>query len=1006
MQMQTLRVPTNRNSVNPDNQLIHRIKQVHQCGDRFRFEIRGLKDDQNTTIKLQRALKNEAWITNIQASHITGRVLVEIDSQFETDDLANAFGLLVEDFFWRKDRDLLDRELDLPTDSEVFASKLPSLTSWHSITLSKCLEILDTNPDLGISKSERQIRQSLVGKNDFNLVVRINHWQLIRDQLVNVPNGLLVGSAVISVLTGGLADAGMIAAVISINCIIGYRTSLSAEVAINSLGPPPTDEVRVLQNEVWLAISPENLVPGDIVQLKNGVVPADCLLLTSGDLTVDESMLTGESQNSPKQTGLLPAATPLHDRQNMLYAGTVITGGQGVGVVVGTGPQTEIGKIRSLTARTIPRKPQLQRQLDDLGTNTAQMASGLCGVFFIVGIVRGISILEMLKSAVSLAVAAIPEGLTAVGTLSFAFGIEKLKQRGVYCRDLRSVENIGSIHYLCLDKTGTVTANRMTAMAFYAGATPLTKSDIANGVTDLPHVMALLEVAALCSDAKIGEAGRSGSPTEMALLEAAALGKIDIASMGSRHPRFATVYRTNERLYMTTQHECMEAGDSSNSGVFSATKGDPEAVLKFCSAIQMQDGIRPLTDEDREAVLNENKRLAASGMRVLGFARTVTRPQVAIESDAIANLQYVWNGLIGISDPPRPGVANLIRNLHLAGIDTALITGDQLGTAISVAQELGFNGEVGIKAVDAKMLAGCSAHERLNIIAANHVFARVTPEEKLQIISALQDLGNIVGMTGDGVNDSPALRAADVGIAMGRSGSNAARETADLVISDDNLETLLQAILEGRTIRKNLKQTVRFMLASNYSEILSMLIGLILTGRNVLNPLQLLWVNIITDIFPGLALASKPMSPDIIHEAPPRPGSDLLSEADTNAMLRDSLVMTLGTLPHFIGKNRNSKVDSTGVLMSLVSAQMSYALALGMSKSVSDENSAHDSRLGMTVAASMVVQLGVPFTPFGRIMGMGRPNFGSVLSDIVVGITPAMIAFFGRREQGIISKEL
>jgi Ca2+-transporting ATPase len=366
---------------------------------------------------------------------------------------------------------------------------------------------------------------------------------------------------------------------------------------------------------------------------------------------------------------------------------------------------------------------------------------------------------------------------------------------------------------------------------------------------------------------------------------------------------------------------------------------------------------------------------------------------------------YVWNGLIGISDPPRAGVADLIKRLHAAGIKTALITGDQLETAVSIAEELGFNGKGKIKAVDAKMLDTCSDTDRLVLIGSNHVFARVTPEEKLKIISALQHLGNIVGMTGDGVNDSPALRAADIGIAMGKSGSSAARETADLVISDDNLETLEEAILEGRTIRKNLKQTVRFMLASNYSEILSMLIGLLVTGKAVLNPIQLLWVNMITDIFPGLALASKPMSPNIGLDTPARPGSMLLSASDSDSILRDSLVITLSILPHFISARGSSEINSTGVLTTLVASQMSYALAIGASEDKVNNDSAHFSTLGLTVAASMAVQLGIPFTPFGRAMGMTRSNLISIIGDVSLGVVPAMVAFFGRRDHGILIKD-
>lgn len=962
------------------------IELIHTLPCRFRLAVFWVKNQPERASWLQSQLAaNESVINGVQVRASTGNVLISTVKPVDFCLLQKLIVAKINDF----NPDSIGVSMSNRKDSRA-RSVLPT-SNWHAVTLTKAYEKLNTDEKHGLSSAERRERSIHFGRNCYDISTKLEHLKIVKDQLFNIPVAMLCGSALLSVATGGFADAVLILAVVGINGAIGYRTSLSAERAINSLGMQTRGRVKVFVDSIWQDVAPSDLVPGDIIKLETGMVPADCLVVYADGLTTDESSLTGEGCSCYKFSDVLPIDTPLAERHNMLFAGTVITGGQCIAFTVATGGKTEIGKIRTLTAGTVTRSSQLQNQLDSLGQRTVAFAGLLCSGFFIIGLVRGVQLIEMLRISISLAVAAIPEGLTAVGTLSFAFGIKRMQHKNIFARDLRAIENIGNIHYFCLDKTGTVTANRMEVSRIWIIDHGFSAADLQSfksnrSAPQLVELTQLLQAIALCSDAEPAS-GHSqapvGSPTEVALLDLAEGLGINIAEIRAALPRIGTQYRTFNRRYMASKHQM------SDGAVMITMKGDPDLVLNTCRTGIFGNRQVPLSEIDRQNIRSINSEMAATGLRVLGFASG--QEQGEFEAD-----NNCWLGLIGISDPPRAGVHELIQRLHTAGIKTMLITGDQLPTAISIAKDLGFNGSRTLNTIDSIKLKEFSPATLLETVPEIQVFARVNPEEKLMIIQGLQGSGFTVAMTGDGVNDSPALRAADVGIAMGKSGSSAARETADIVIGDDRLLTMTDAIIEGRAIRKNLQQATKFLLTTNYAEMTTMMIGLLLQGRSALSAVQLLWVNVLTDIFPALALAAKPATPDLGREIPARIGSGFFTDQEMKAMTRDSVIMSIAAIPHFFRSGIGNAPDcaATEFLTTLVTSQMAYAWSLSSySADKSLQNSEYHRQLLGTLAGTWLLQLVLPYIPrLSGFLGLGRMTPGQTATSIGLGILPAMIS--------------
>ncbi len=795
---------------------------------------------------------------------------------------------------------------------------------WHAAAAVEAASFWQVPADRGLSTGEAASRLEEYGANILRPIQGRSAWSLLAGQFVSLPVLLLVGSAALSVATGGIADAVVIGAVVALNAGIGFATEYAAERTILSMLELSEPEARVVRDGQARTVSGEEAVPGDVLLLKRGeVVPADARLVAAISLTVDESALTGESLPLEKHAGVLAEAVPLAERLNMVYRGTVVTGGQGVAIVVATGRYTEMGRIQELLAESAPPETPLQRQMARLGAQLTWAVCAVSGSIFIIGLLRGFSVLEMLRSAVSLAIAAVPEGLPAVATVCLAGGMRSLLKEQVLARRLAAVEALGSVRVLCFDKTGTLTWNRMSAVAVHVAGRQYTVAggSLIDGGPPMaasaqPAVAKLLEICALASDATVemrgGEWAIDGSPTEAALLRLALNGGVDVDDLRRRFPLLRVWQRSESQPYMTTAHRLDEGR------FLIAVKGSPAAVLDLCDWHARDGRVLRLGEGERREILAANAKMAGNGWRVLAAA--------CVETDTPSpDARLVWLGLVGLADPPRQGLREMMAGFHRAGVRPLMLTGDQAATAAAVAEALALNGGREADAVHAPDLEGMEPAEIARLVRRASVFSRVTPSQKLQIVRALQSEGDIVAMTGDGVNDAPALKAADVGIVLGQASTKAARGVADLLLLDDNIASLLPAIGQGRTVYENLRKSVRYIAATNASEVLTMFACMAAGMGQPFNPRQLLWINLITDIFPELALALEPAAPDVLSRPPHDAAAPVLGPPEYRRLGMQSGIMTASAVAAYAaGLSRYGPGPRAGTLafLTLTSAQL------------------------------------------------------------------------------------
>ncbi|HJW81692.1 MAG TPA: cation-transporting P-type ATPase, partial [Acidiferrobacterales bacterium] len=720
------------------------------------------------------------------------------------------------------------------------------------------------------------------------------------------------------------------------------------------------------------------LVTGDLLVLAPGnTVAADARLIEARRLTVDESSLTGESMPVAKHAARLAITdVSLVDRDNMVYRGTLVTGGQGLAVVVATGGASEIGRIQQLASEAQSPETPMERQLRVLGNQVVWIAIGVCGGVYVVGLLRGYGALQMLKTAVSLAVAAVPEGLPTVATTTLALGLRNMRRQKVLIRHLEAVETLGAVQTICLDKTGTLTLNRMSVTVLYSDAVRLT---VAGGrvlrdgremdVRTQPGLRRLIEVAVLCNETEInGDSGAqvlNGTATENALVHMALSAGLDVLGLRARHARVRVDYRAENHLYMSTLHE-LAPGKR-----LLAVKGSPNEVLALCGFTLHGGATEVLNDERRQSILDENERMASEALRVLGIAYAEVDAETSTPENGLA-----WLGLVGMADPVRAGVPDLIRQFHTAGIETVMITGDQSPTAHAIGRQLNLSGSERLDILDSTHLETVEPEMLAALAQRVHVFARVSPSHKLRIVEALQCAGKVVAMTGDGINDGPALKAADIGIAMGRSGTEVAREVADVVLEDDNLETLIVAVSQGRTIYANIRKSVHFLLSTNISEITVMFGAIALGFGQPLNPMQLLWINLITDIFPGLALALEPPELDVLENSPRDPAEPIVRAADFRRILFEAGTLSAGTLAAYgYGVARYGIGPQAGTLafMGLTGAQLAHAVSCRSERhSVFGAEQLPPNRyLTTAIGASLALQTATAFVPgLRRFLGL------------------------------------
>ena len=664
---------------------------------------------------------------------------------------------------------------------------------------------------------------------------------------------VLLGAAVLSGLIGELVDTVTILVLVALNAVVSIIQEWRADRALEALRTLAAPQATVRRAGQEHQVRTDHLVPGDIVLLEAGnLVPADLRLHEAVNLKVDESALTGESASTDKHSAHLPAGIhPLGDRSNMAFQGTVVTQGRATGLVVATGEQTQIGQIAALLLQAIDRSTPLQRRLAAFGKRLSLVVLAICALVFGLGVARGEPLLMMALTAISLAVAAIPEALPAVVTVLLALGARRMVQVNALIRRLPAVETLGSVTTICSDKTGTLTCNRMQVKVVETFGAP---------------VHALLVASVLCNDARIGAHGLIGDPTETALLAHAQAAGLSPAALLAASPRTGEWPFDPERKRMSTLH-------AHEGGWRACCKGAPESVLTGCDRIQGPDGPQSLP---AAAVLQRAAELAAQGYRVLAIAhRDGSGP-----APGASQIEHgmVLLGLVGLIDPPRPEARAAIAQCRQAGIQVVMITGDHPATALAIGTELGIVTEEAPAVVTGAELAAMDDAQLGAAFARVRVFARVDPAQKIRLVRALQARGEYVAMTGDGVNDAPALRAADIGIAMGRVGTDVARESASLVLLDDNFATIVAAVREGRRLFDNVRKFIRYALTGNSGEIWLLLLAPLIGLPTPLLPIHILWVNLVTDGLPGLALAAEPAEPGVMDRPPRPPGESIFAQ--------------------------------------------------------------------------------------------------------------------------------
>jgi len=893
---------------------------------RARFRIAGLKNGPHLKRILEFYLSQNPDLRLVNASTTTGTLLIRFS---ESISVGRVQGFIVKAIGRRAvDLDVEASDVRDKSAPDIIArQKLPqpditgsirdSLKSaltrlmdhsaasashvWHTLKRNTLGEVLETDLQKGLTASEASHRLEQGGANRLPEPHARSDWDVIFDQINSLPVYLLGAAAFVSVLTGGFIDAVVVMGVVAANAAIGYVTETRAEKTISSLRRYVDPVAQVIRDGEPRQVSAHEVVVGDIVVLKPGmVVPADSRLIEAAYLSVDESMLTGESMPVVKSVETLRIRnTPLADRLNMLYMGTLVTGGQATAVVVATGVNSEIGRLQLLLEQTESPETPIERQLRIMGDQLVILCGIVCGFVFLIGFVRGYGFLQMLRTAISLAASAVPEGLPAAATINFALGIRRMQKDHVLIRRLQAVETLGSIQTICLDKTGTITRNRMTVTHIVTAEKRIDvhEAQFTNDQRPLkplsiPELKELLICGCLCSETKIngtatpGEVELHGSSTENALVHTALSAGVDIRECRHAHPLVSIQHRSEQRPYMVSCHET-PAGLRRYY-----VKGSPPEVLAMCRWQLQQGECRELARDQRNAIERLNDAMSGDALRVMGMAYA----EVAPEDRPNLEEKLVWLGLVGMTDPIRHGVKPLIDVLHRAGIETVMITGDQSTTAFAIAHQIGIAGPNRLEILDSSELTSVDPELLAAIAKRVHVYSRVSPAHKLRIVQAIQASGKTVAMTGDGINDGPALKAADLGIAMGRTGTDVAREVADVVLEKDNLETLVVAIKDGRTTYENIRKSVQFFLATNLSEILVMASAMTLGIGFPLSVMQLLWINIISDIFPGLALSVEDPEPDILARPPRESRGSLFSNADYKRMAFDAAAITAGSL--------------------------------------------------------------------------------------------------------------
>lgn len=834
---------------------------------------------------------------------------------------------------------------------------------WHTMESDIVLEQLHVNPAVGLQETDAAARQQQYGPNELLERGTKNPWRILGEQLTSVVMLVLGVGALIKALLGEYLDAGAILAVVLLNAVLGFIQEYRAERAIAALKRLATPLVRVRRSAQVRDIPARDLVPGDVILLEAGnAIPADARLVESANVRVQEASLTGESHPVEKRLAAVAGTdAPLGDRHNMLYLGTTVTYGRGTAVVTETGMRTELGRIAELIQHVVSEATPLQKRVKHLGMTLSLASVAIVALVFLLGMLHGQAAGPLFLAGVAIAVAAMPEGLPAVLTITLALGAQRMLRRRALIRTLPAVETLGSVTTICSDKTGTLTENRMQVKfldvaghtvdfteMLHKGHPVLAENEAAEPAHDTAQLL-LLAAGVLCNDAILerqtpegGTAYTIGDPTEGALLVAAAHFGLWKTPLDQRLPRVSEVPFSSERKLMTTLHRLPTTPATANglaqlerlwsayqTPFVACTKGAVDSLLRLCTQVCHGEQCEPLSAAVQARITSASDQLAREGLRVLGLA---FRPLATLPDQVTAEAleqELIFIGLVGMIDPPRPEVQAAILTCQAAGIRPVMITGDHPLTARQIARELHIIAPEDERVLTGADLARMSPQELLDAVEHVSVYARVAPEHKLHIVQALQQRGHVVAMTGDGVNDAPALRQSDIGVAMGITGTDVAKEAAHMVILDDNFSTIVSAVEEGRTIYDNVRKFVKYIVTSNLGEVITMCLSQVFGMPLPMTTLQILWMNLVTDGVPGLALGLEPTEKDAMRRPPFQPGESIFSRG----IGRHILMMgpLLGLVAFGVGYwayTSQHAAWGTMVFMTLTLSQLGHALAV------------------------------------------------------------------------------
>jgi Ca2+-transporting ATPase len=885
--------------------------------------------------------------------------------------------------------------------------------NWYEQDAADVVSQQNTNVAEGLAPEEAARRLAQDGPNELTEQGIKSPWRILWEQFTATMVLILIAAAIVSALLGKQLETLSILAIVILFGLLGFAQEYRAEKAMAALKKMATPIVRVRRRAVGLLELPaRDLVPGDIVLLEAGnVVPADARIVESANLRVQESILTGESEPVEKQTGIIQGQDlPLGDRRNMVYSGTIVTYGRGAVVVTETGMRAELGRIASALQSVKSEQTLLQRRLDQVGKVLA-VAGVLAAILVVVlGLWRGEDLREMFLAGVSVAVAVVPEGLPAVVTFTLALGARRMLKRNALIRKLPAVETLGGVTVICSDKTGTLTENRMTVVVMDVAGHKLTLDETLrdahpvldpepNGVAQIaqPASIALLALGgALCNDATLkhgdapGHYSAIGDPTEGALLIAAARLGLFKDQLDVRLRRVAELPFDSERKRMTTVHERpaqLPVPGVPEAPYVAFTKGAVDGLLGIATQVWMNDHAEPLTDEMRERIEAANVELAGQGMRVLGVAvRPLTKAMVELSHESDLTLI----GLIGMIDPPRAEVKVAVQKCKTAGIRAVMITGDHPLTAQAIAAELG----IGVKGdvLTGRDLVNMSDDDLYRAVEQVSIYARVAPEHKLRIVEALQKHQQVVAMTGDGVNDAPALKRADIGVAMGITGTDVSKEASDMVLLDDNFATIVSAVEEGRTIYNNIRRFVKFSIAGNIGKIAVMLLAPLLSMPLPLLPLQLLWLNLLTDGLLGLGMGVEPAERNTMRVAPRAPNESIFAQGMGRHIVWLGALMTLVTMGVGYWYWSNGRESwQTMVFTTLAFCQVAQALAVRSSReSLFQLGITTNKPLLLMGVAVVVLQLAVLYVPF---MASFFRVEALALTDLLISVALGSVVF-------------